>query len=157
MVCKSMIESLKKDYFMYDELMEEQKSFTATLSELYTMLGWIREKLDQTGLSDVEVRRIEIALEEGLVNVISYAYQGKEGTIVLSIQFEEGKYVEITIEDSGIPFNPLKHKRKVDPFIPVEELEEGGLGILFMQKLMDKVEYQRLKKKNQLTMRKNLP
>ncbi len=142
---------------MYDELMEEQKSFTATLSELYAMLGWVCEKLDQTGLSDVEVRRIEIALEEGLVNVISYAYQGKEGTVVISIQFEEGKYVEITIEDSGLPFNPLKHKRKVDPFIPVEELEEGGLGILFMQKLMDKVEYQRVKTKNQLTMRKNLP
>jgi len=56
---------------MYDELMEEQKSFTATLSELYAMLGWVCETLDQTGLSDVEVRRIEIALEEGLVNVIS--------------------------------------------------------------------------------------
>lgn len=137
--------------------MEDQKSFNATLSELYEMLGWIREKLNQTGLSDVEVRRIEIAMEEGLVNVISYAYQGKEGMIALFIQFEEGKYVEIIIEDSGLPFNPLKHKRKVDPFAPVEELEEGGLGILFMQKLMDKVEYQRFKEKNRLTMRKNLP
>jgi len=142
---------------MYDGIMEEQKLFNANLSELYAMLGWVREKLDQTGLSDVEVRRIEIALEEGLVNVISYAYQGKEGTIALSIHCEKGKYVEITIEDSGLPFNPLKHKRKIDPFVPVEELEEGGLGILFMQKLMDKVEYQRFKKKNQLTMRKNLP
>ena len=137
--------------------MEEQKSFTATLNDLYAMLGWIREKLEQTGLSDVEVRRIEIALEEGLVNVISYAYQWKKGTIELSIQFKEGKYVEITIEDSGLPFNPLKHKRKDDLFMPIEELEEGGLGILFMQRLMDKIEYQRVKKKNQLIMRKNLP
>jgi serine/threonine-protein kinase RsbW len=137
--------------------MEEQKSFNATLSELYEMLGWIREKLDQTGLSDVEESRIEIALEEGLVNVFSYAYQGKEVVIALCIQFEEEKYVEITIEDSGLPFNPLKHKRKVDPFAPVEEMEEGGLGILFMQKLMDKVEYQRFKEKNRLTMRKNIP
>ncbi len=142
---------------MYDKLMEEQKSFTATLNDLYAMLGWIREKLEQTGLSDVEVRRIEIALEEGLVNVISYAYQWKKGTIELSIQFKEGKYVEITIEDSGLPFNPLKHKRKDDLFMPIEELEEGGLGILFMQRLMDKIEYQRVKKKNQLIMRKNLP
>ena len=142
---------------MYDGIMEEQKSFNANLSELYAMLGWVREKLDQTGLSDIEVRRIEIALEEGLVNVISYAYQGEEGKIALSIRCEKGKYVEIMIEDSGLPFNPLKHKRKIDPFVPVEDLEEGGLGILFMQKLMDKVEYQRFKKKNRLTMRKNLP
>ena len=137
--------------------MEEQKFFNAALNELYAMLEWIREKLDQTSLSDIEVRRIEIALEEGLVNVISYAYQGKEGMIMLSIHFEEGKYVEITIEDSGLSFNLLKHKRKVDPFAPIEELEEGGLGILFIQKLMDKVEYQRFQGKNRLTMRKNLP
>ncbi|WP_316356013.1 ATP-binding protein [Candidatus Neptunichlamydia sp. REUL1] len=142
---------------MYDGIMEEQKSFSAHLSELYAMLGWVCERLGQTGLSDIEVRRIEIALEEGLVNVISYAYQGEEGKIALSIRCEKGKYVEITIEDSGLPFNPLKHKRKIDPFVPVEDLEEGGLGILFMQKLMDKVEYQRFKKKNQLTIRKNLP
>jgi anti-sigma regulatory factor (Ser/Thr protein kinase) len=107
---------------MYDGIMEEQKSFNANLSELYAMLGWVREKLDQTGLSDIEVRRIEIALEEGLVNVISYAYQGEEGKIALSIRCEKGKYVEIMIEDSGLPFNPLKHKRKIDPFVPVEDL-----------------------------------
>lgn len=137
--------------------MEEQKSFDATLSEMYAMLGWIREKLDQTGLSNIEVKRIEIALEEGLVNVITYAYQGKKGAIALAIRFEAGKYVEITIEDSGFPFNPLKYTRKVDPFASVEELEEGGLGILFIQKLMDTVGYQRSQKKNRLTMRKNLP
>ena len=135
---------------------KEQKSFSATLSELYPMLGWVRVRLGKTGLSDIEVKRVEIALEEGLVNVISYAYQGVEGSISLTIDFEEGEYIEMTIEDSGLPFNPLKHKREVDPLVPVEELEEGGLGILFMQKLMDKVEYARLNEKNRLILRKKL-
>lgn len=137
--------------------MEDQKEFSAELCELHAILGWIRVWLDRSGLSDVEVRRIEIALEEGLVNVISYAYQGKQGKVLLGIEYEEEEAITITIEDSGLPFNPLKHKREIDPMIPVEELEEGGLGILFMQKLMDKVEYQRKGEKNILILRKNLP
>ncbi|MCB1109486.1 MAG: ATP-binding protein [Chlamydiia bacterium] len=137
--------------------MHDEKVFSAELGELYSMLSWVREWLEKAGLSDVEVRRIEIALEEGLVNVISYAYQGKEGKVLLGVHLEEGEFVEIRIEDSGLPFNPLKHRREVDPMTPVEDLEEGGLGILFMQKLMDKVEYQRLQEKNVLILRKTLP
>ena len=91
------------------------------------------------------------------MNVISYAYQGVEGEITLQYRQVVGEYIEIVIEDSGLPFNPLRHKKEIDPLIPVEELEEGGLGILFMQKLMDKVEYQRVYEKNLLTLRKNLP
>jgi len=137
--------------------MEDTTKFPAQLASLHSMLGWIRERLEGGGLSDVEIRRIEIALEEGLVNVISYAYQGVEGEITLQYRQIVGEYIEIVIEDSGLPFNPLRHKKEIDPFIPVEELEEGGLGILFMQKLMDKVEYQRVHEKNLLTLRKNLP
>lgn len=136
--------------------MKEVQVFQPELGELHAMLAWIRERLEGAGLSDIEVRRIEIALEEGLVNVISYAYQGKEGTLELGVEVKED-FVEIRIVDTGLPFNPLKHRREVDPMTPVEELEEGGLGILFMQKLMDKVEYERVHEKNILTLRKNLP
>ena len=141
----------------YDAAMKKEKSFDANLRELHSMLGWVREGLENGGLKDVEMRRIEIALEEGLVNIISYAYQGGEGKITLSIEQIKGEFVEIRIEDSGRPFNPLSHKREIDPLTPVEDLEEGGLGILFMQKLMDKVEYQRIREKNILTLRKFLP
>ncbi|MCB1106575.1 MAG: ATP-binding protein [Chlamydiia bacterium] len=136
--------------------MSDTKIFKAKLENLREMLGWVCERLEETGLSDVEIRRIEIALEEGLVNVISYAYQEKTGMIQLDVDLKKGEYIEIRIEDEGHPFNPLQHKREIDPMIPVEELQEGGLGILFMQKLMDKVEYQRLQEKNILTLRKNL-
>lgn len=134
-----------------------EKTFTAELASLHPILDWIRKDLEDTSLSDVEIRRIEIALEEGLVNIFCYAYQGKVGNIDISISHEEGSYVEIIFKDKGLPFNPLKHKREVDPLIPIESLEEGGLGILFMQKLMDKVEYRREDDTNVLTLRKNLP
>ena len=134
-----------------------EKTFTAELASLHPILDWIRNYLEETGLSDVEIRRIEIALEEGLVNIFSYAYQGEIGTIDIFIHHEQGSYVEITFKDKGLPFNPLKHKKEIDPLIPIESIEEGGLGILFMQKLMDKVEYIRESDTNILSLRKNLP
>lgn len=134
-----------------------EKTFTAELASLYTILDWIRSYLEETGLSDVEIRRIEIALEEGLVNIFSYAYQGKVGEITIVVHHEVGSFVEITFKDKGLPFNPLKHKKEIDPLVPIESLEEGGLGILFMQKLMDKVEYRRENDSNIITLRKNLP
>lgn len=132
------------------------KTFNAKLSALPSMLDWIRIRLEKAGFSDVEIRRIEIALEEGLVNIISYAYQGEAGTIEISIDHFDGEYIEITLKDHGLPFNPLKQKKEVDPLIPVEVMKVGGLGILFMQKLMDKVEYIRHHNANILSLRKNL-
>jgi anti-sigma regulatory factor (Ser/Thr protein kinase) len=132
------------------------KTFKAELSSLHPMLSWVRDHLKAIGLSDVEIRRIEVALEEGLVNIISYAYQGEVGTIDISVKYEEGKYVEIIFKDQGLPFNPLKHQKEIDSFIPIEEMEVGGLGILFMQKLMDNVEYMRQDDANILILRKNL-
>lgn len=132
------------------------KTFKAELASLPLILDWVRDHLEKTSLSDVEIRRIEIALEEGLVNIISYAYQGETGTIDVSVEHKEGEFVEITFKDQGLPFNPLKHKKEIDPLIPVEDMEVGGLGILFMQKLMDKVEYIRQGGSNILILRKNL-
>ena len=90
-----------------------EKTFTAELASLHPILEWIRNYLEDTGLSDVEIRRIEIALEEGLVNIFCYAYQGKVGNIAISLSHEEGDYVEIIFNDTGLPFNPLKHKKEV--------------------------------------------
>ena len=132
------------------------KTFKAELSSLHPMLNWIRDHLKEIGFSDVERRRIEVALEEGLVNIISYAYQGEVGTIDISVKHEEGKFVEIIFKDHGLPFNPLKHKKEIDPLLPIEEMEIGGFGILFMQKLMDKVEYIRQDDANLLILIKNL-
>jgi len=136
--------------------MENNVSFIAELASLHPMLEWIRVHLEKVGLSDIEIKRLEIAIEEGLVNIISYAYQGERGTIEIAFHYEERKYVEFTITDSGLAFNPLKHKKEIDPFVPIEQLEAGGLGIVFMHKLMDKVEYHRRKGKNHLILRKEL-
>ena len=131
-------------------------SFTAEQSSLHSMLEWIRTHLETSGLSDVEIRRIELALEEALVNIISYAYQKDRGEIELKYHLSPGEFIELTIKDTGQPFNPMQQVKTVDPSATLEETEEGGLGILFIQNLMDKIEYTRFRETNILTLKKNL-
>ena len=55
-----------------------EKTFTAELASLHPILEWIRNYLEDTGLSDVEIRRIEIALEKGLQSLKTGRKPGKK-------------------------------------------------------------------------------
>jgi anti-sigma regulatory factor (Ser/Thr protein kinase) len=99
---------------------------------------------------------IEVAVEEHLTNVISYAYDDpEEHQIQLRISLKE-TVLELQIVDDGKPFNPLDHPLP-DTHLPLEEKPLGGLGILLIRKMMDHLAYTRAGKKNVFTLRKRIP
>jgi len=138
--------------------MSRHATFKAELVSLHPILCWVREQLGPSLFSEKELLHIDLALEEAVVNIISYAYPDDDdkGEIELSFHHEKGKYVEFVIEDRGALFNPLSHEREESSHLPIEELKEGGWGIVFIQKFMDEVAYIRRNKKNVLTLRKDL-
>src|SRR3989344_9639763 len=81
-------------------------TFTSELKDLPQMLSWVRERLERKGLDPKAIRRIELAVEEALVNVIRYAYNAHAGKIEISLKADPG-LVEIAIRDWGPAFNPL--------------------------------------------------
>jgi len=130
-------------------------TFPAELSSLYPMLSWVRNQVEEESFNDAEMRRIEIALEEALVNIIHYAYQGKVGVIEITYNYYPHEHIEIVIKDYGMPFNPLESGKKIDRNAPLEERKVGGLGISFIRELMDKMEYIRDGEANILTLKKH--
>lgn len=98
---------------------------------------------------------INLALEEIIANIISYGYpKNNEGSIYITIA-QEKNIIRITIEDDAKEFNPLSHDTP-DTNLPVEERKIGGLGIHFVKKIMDKLEYERKNNKNILILTKLL-
>ncbi|MDE3045607.1 MAG: ATP-binding protein [Verrucomicrobiota bacterium] len=120
------------------------------------MLRWIHEQLALHGLDEVNARKVELASEEALVNIIQHAYKNTEGEVDIEIKEGEGNRIEIEIRDSGPPFNPLKQKTTFDPLASLEEREIGGLGILFIRQYMDDVRYRRDGSANVLTLVKKV-
>jgi len=51
------------------------------------------------------------------------------------------KGIQITLKDNGVPFNPDDIPAP-DITSPLEIRKERGLGIFFMQKLMDEVKFE---------------
>ena len=106
-------------------------------------------------IDDKTASHIRLALEEIVVNVISYAYAlGEPGDIQIEARFADGK-VCYTVVDSGIPFDPTQAKG-ADISGNVNDRPIGGLGILLATKVMDTISYRRDGSSNELTLTKSI-
>ena len=89
------------------------------------------------------INKVSIALEEVLINIVSYAYEDTGNIdIIYELTTDPKKELSVTIIDEGKEFDPLK---KEDPNITglIEERKIGGLGIYMTKQIMDEVAYLR--------------
>ncbi|MBP5382049.1 MAG: SpoIIE family protein phosphatase [Bacteroidales bacterium] len=99
--------------------------------------------------------RLRLALEEVVVNVMSYAYpEGQDGYVDVEAH-SDGKELTLTVTDSGIEFDPTAVEL-ADTGQAAEDRSPGGLGILLARSMMDYVGYERSGDKNVLTLKKSL-
>lgn len=113
------------------------------------MLAFIRERTLAAGFDPLVIANIELACEEALVNIISYAYpQSTPGSIDILCNPSDPPGLIISIRDQGVPFDPLKREKV--------EKELGGYGVTLILKIMDQVQYAREEHDNILTLVKYL-
>ncbi len=96
---------------------------------------------------------LNLALEEAVSNIMLYAYDDDAPHTILVRLTVDGTAVRATIEDDGVAFNPLNAPTP-DLDAPIEQRQIGGLGIFFVQELMDEVTYARRDGKNVLQLLK---
>ncbi|MEW6754650.1 MAG: ATP-binding protein [Candidatus Latescibacterota bacterium] len=125
----------------------------ASAEQLRAMLDFIRQGAEAAGLGPKAVKEIMVAVEEPLMNVISYAYPGGGGDVEIAHGAEQERGLVIEITDHGVPFDPLSLP---DPDVnaPLEDRRAGGLGIYMMRRMMDEVSYRREEGRNVLTLAK---
>ena len=99
-----------------------------------------------------EFLTLQLACEEIVVNITSYAYpEGSDGYLDVIIQKTDR--IVIRFEDGGVPFNPLEHKSP-DITLPWKQRPIGGLGIYLLRRKMDDIHYEYVDNKNILTIEK---
>ena len=135
------------------------RSFGASLDMLYDMLNYIRREAQLQGFDPFRISQIELASEEALVNIVSYGYPDCDGIIKIDCS-KPGRNIQgikITIQDKGIPYNPLTSSHRAIPY-PFKGmfLKPGGYGIFFILRIMDEVEYTRDRDTNILILIKYL-
>ncbi len=125
----------------------------AELDQLPVFLDHVRQITQIAGLAEAQGTRLELAVEEALVNVFHYAYarQPNPGAVTCRVGVEaDGLTVEIV--DEGPPFDPLA-RPDPDTALALEQRQPGGLGIFMIRQLTDEVSYRREEGRNVLTIR----
>lgn len=122
----------------------------AIIENLDQFISFVHTCSEECGFEGKRVMEIELAVEEGLVNIFNYAYPDGEGQVEMQCALKEGKKFVIEIRDKGIPFDGLS-RPDPDTTADIENREIGGLGIFFIKKVADEVQYSRNDNMNVLT------
>ncbi len=130
------------------------KSFVAEDASLPMIMEFIESELEKDFAPMKVSLLIETAVEEMFVNISHYSYKEGKGEATFIVRHYDDK-IEVSLVDSGVPFNPLA-KEDPDVSLSAEEREIGGLGIYMVKKSMDEVYYQRQNDKNVFTMVKKV-
>lgn len=119
----------------------------ARLDYLPSFIEAVTKSAIQGGVNDNKIFSIELALEEVLVNIMNYAYEGSGGDITVTCRSDNRQCFTIEITDNGKPFD-MTAIPPPDLSGDLSERPIGGLGIHFVKKLSDRVHYQRTDDKN---------
>lgn len=96
----------------------------------------------------------QLAVEEVVTNVIMHGYGEAGGEILVALAYHaEAGAMEIRIEDSAAPFDPLTLPEP-DISLDIDERKIGGLGIFLTRQVMDDIQYRYEGNKNVLILTK---
>ncbi|MGE4292011.1 MAG: ATP-binding protein [Desulfovibrio sp.] len=133
--------------------MAESLRLLADMANLEAFLGFAMERVGELGAPPGLGGKLQLVLEELLVNVFHYAYDANGGDAELECSLEqsgpEGRRFCVLLRDWGAAFDPLA-KEAPDTTTGVDERPIGGLGILLAVQMSDHIEYTREQNANVL-------
>jgi anti-sigma regulatory factor (Ser/Thr protein kinase) len=122
----------------------------ARIDYLYKSMHFVSSCAIRQGFHNNDIRRLELATEEALVNIFKHAYGEGGGDVEVSCLADQDKFF-IEIRDWGASFNMLSLP---DPVLTAdaERSSIGGFGVLMIKSFMDDVRYRREAQTNILTL-----
>jgi len=95
----------------------------------------------QSGMTPTQVEEIGLCVNEAVANVMRHQYHGDEKKpIEVTFSVTDG-HMNVDIRDWGTPFDPNRLPKGARTCCDVDEIKPGGLGLMCMRKLMDRVEF----------------
>ena len=122
----------------------------ADMASLDTLQAFARSCLRCAGGPEALQGKVELVLEELLVNVFNYAYPREcPGQVTLCCRCDD-RQVALIIKDQGEAFDPLQ-RVAADTSLDIDQRPIGGLGIHLVKNMVDSLVYERRDGSNILT------
>jgi anti-sigma regulatory factor (Ser/Thr protein kinase) len=110
-----------------------------------------RNGAQSAGLKSEDMDMLDLVLEEILVNIARYAYEGGTGDVEVAYAAGAGALL-VEITDRGASFNPLE-AAPPDLALGLAERPIGGLGVLLVKQNVGSLRYRRDNGRNTLSFR----
>lgn len=136
--------------FLAKEVLIELKN---DLSELERLSLALEKFGEEHNLPLKIIMDVNLALDEIFTNIVSYGFEDQDKHLIFICLAIKEKELNITVEDNGIPFNPLEIPEP-DLDLPLEERKIGGLGLHFVRKMIGELRYERKAGRNVLFLKK---
>ena len=125
------------------------------IKQIPRLTEFIEGIIEEKNIDASTAMGINLALEEAVANVMSYAYpEGTVGEVKVDVRIDE-REITFMVSDNGKEFDPTT-RPEPDLKSGPEERPIGGLGIHLIRTIMDTVSYKRQSGKNLLIMTKNI-
>ena len=125
------------------------------VQEVPQLAEFVDEVCEAVGFDMSTTMQMNLAIEEAVVNVMEYAYpSGMRGEVRIDAVANDLR-LKFIITDEGMPFDPTAHG-EVDTTLSADERGIGGLGIHLVRRIMDSINYERVRGQNVFTLRKRL-
>lgn len=122
----------------------------ARLDSLEEFTRFARQAAVDATMPEDLLPRLDLVLEEVLVNIFSYAYPQGRGEAEVSCGSTDGAF-RVVIRDSGVSHNPLTTPPP-DLEADMENRQVGGLGVHLVKQMASAAHYARDNGQNVLTL-----
>lgn len=111
------------------------------IGEIPRLLDWIERCFAAHSVPRTTAFRVQLAVEEAIVNVIKHAFIGTPPPHWIRLRLDiDAQCIRAELVDNGKPFDPSLTPMP-DCTLPVQQRPPGGLGVHLMRNMADRVEY----------------
>jgi anti-sigma regulatory factor (Ser/Thr protein kinase) len=130
-------------------------AITNDVAEITRVAAFIEAFCSEQGAAPEVIFKINLAVEEALVNTISYGYADRSQHAITIEITADSEAIILVLTDDGAAYNPLEAPPP-DVDAPADARKSGGLGVFLVKQMMDEVSYAREGEQNRLTLLKRL-
>lgn len=141
-------------YLGTDRPVEMSSVFSRDIGELANVFDLIERFFEGAKLEDTARYSVDLAAEEIFTNLVRHNPAG-EDKITMRLRLE-GDDLALSVTDFNAPHFDIEDAPQPDTTQPLEERTPGGLGLMLVKTLMDRVEYRHENRNGTVTLHKKV-
>ena len=128
--------------------MKYNLKISCTKSNLPDIRVFVSDILEKHAYPEIEAHKLVLAVDEVCANLIIHANNcNPQESLNLSIFYNKNKSIIFEITDRGVAFDMNRYQEPTLSEL-VDSKRKGGLGLMLVKRIMDKIEFKSEKNSN---------